>query len=219
MKKTNDFWSLFVAMLSFLVFLTITILLLTKNAGLKNFDTATTVFFSKNRVKFFDYLFVIISLLGEKKTLVVLCIILLILPNRREVGIPVTFLTLVSFAINFAIKISVMRARPEGYFLTENILGYTMPTSYSFPSGHAQTANLFYFSLTMISLKYFDKSFIRIMMSSFIILFCLLMNIARVYLGVHFLSDVIAGTSLAICILLASIFVYGKANKCSLNIY
>ena len=161
----------------------------------------------------------IISYLGETKLIAIFCLLLLLLPNRKKLGLPVAILTTASALVNLIIKVIIMRARPDGYFLTEQILGYAMPTSYSFPSGHSQTANLFYFSLSFACLKYFGHQWQKNLLTIFVVVFCTLMCFARIYLGVHFFSDVVAGICLMISIISISIFIDKKTNKCSLNIY
>lgn len=215
----TSFWNIVIIMLSFSVFVTLLILVTTNNSKLNLLDNQISNFFANNRVRFFDYIFVIISYLGQTKLIALFCAILLILPNRKKLGLPVTILTVASALINLIIKFSVMRARPEGYFLTQSTFFYTMPTSYSFPSGHSQTANLFYLSLTFFSLKYFRKNISKILLTIFVTLFCFLMSFGRIYLGVHFFSDVWAGVSLMIFILSLAFFIFRKSYNSVLNIY
>lgn len=211
---SNSLINLIVIIISTTVFLGLLILVSIKNISLQALDEQIAYFWSKNRVRFLDYLFVLISYLGQTKLIAIFCFLLLLLPNRKDVGLPVVILTAISALINLIIKVIVMRARPDGYFLAEQTLGYTMPTSYSFPSGHSQTANLFYFSLTFACLKYFKYKWQKIILTFFVITFCTLMCFARIYLGVHFFSDVVAGICLMISILSIAIFI----NKNQTNV-
>ncbi|HAJ77726.1 MAG TPA: hypothetical protein DCO89_01480 [Clostridiales bacterium] len=218
-RYLKNFWNIIIIILSAIVFSFLLILVCTKNEGLNTFDNQISIFFYNHRVRFADYLFVILSYLGETPTIAVFCIILLILPSRKKLGIPVTILTFISAALNLIIKLTVVRARPEGYFLTEPTLFYSMPTSSSFPSGHSQTANVFYLSLAFLSFKYIKKDPIKILLTIFITLFCFFMSFARIYLGVHYFSDVWAGISLMVLILSSSILVDRFSFNDSLNIY
>lgn len=217
--KSNYIWNLIIFVFSITIFFCLLILITTNNNSLQTLDKQIAFFWSKNRLRFFDYFFVIVSYLGETKLIAVFCLILLLLPNRKDVGLPIVILTSISAFINLIIKISLMRERPDGYFLTEATLGYSMPTSYSFPSGHSQTANLFYFSLIFVCLKYFNHQWQKNFLAIFSIIFCFLMCFARIYLGVHFFTDVVAGLMLMISIISISVFIDKKTNKCSLNIY
>ena len=202
-----------------IIFIILLILVCTKNSGLNTFDNEIAIFFYNHRIRVFDYIFVMLSYLGETKTIAFFCLILLILPNRKKLGLPVAILTFISAILNLVIKLAVMRARPEGYFLTQPTIFYSMPTSYSFPSGHSQTANVFYLSFTLISLKFISRESIKVFLTILITLFCFFMSLSRIYLGVHFFSDVWAGISLMILIISASMLITRLSFKSTLNIY
>ena len=217
--EMKDLSNLITAVISLTIFVCLLILVITKNTALQTIDNQIALFWSQRRIRFFDYVFVLISYLGETKLIAVFCVILLLLPNRKNVGLPVSILVAISATVNLIIKITVMRTRPEGYFLIEPTLAYAMPTGYSFPSGHSQTSNLFYFSTFFALMKYINKQWKKNILAVFVIIFCILICFARVYLCVHFFSDVVAGICLMISILSISIFLDKKTNKCSLNIY
>ena len=74
-----------------------------------------------------------------------------------------------------------------------NIAYYTTENSFSFPSGHSTSAMalvglLCYFCLTEIKNKT-----TRILLFLMGVMYILLIGISRIYLGVHFLTDVLAG--------------------------
>lgn len=72
------------------------------------------------------------------------------------------------------------RARPEPFF------GVAKPTSYSFPSGHALLSTVFYLSLAILMTR---NPVIRTAAA----LLAVLIGLSRVYLGVHYPTDVLAG--------------------------
>ena len=204
---------------SIIVFAYILILVCIKDKSILIIDKTITTFVTGNRSRFFDYLFVLLSYLGETITISIFCFILLLLPNRNKLGVPITIITALSAIINFVIKILVMRARPQGYFLPDSTLFYTMPAGYSFPSGHAQTANVFYLSLTILLLKYFKTNLANILFITFALLFCILICFARVYLGVHYFSDIMAGLSIMIFVLSLGLYLIKNTKLNNLNIY
>lgn len=81
------------------------------------------------------------------------------------------------------LKIAIMRPRP---FETGQITALVAETGYSFPSGHATIAGAF------AAYGWFTK-WVRKSWKYLLILMAIGVAISRIYLGVHYLSDVIAG--------------------------
>lgn len=82
----------------------------------------------------------------------------------------------------------------------------------SFPSYHATAVTVFFVMLMYI----FDshlKTFGRILFNTFCVLMIFLVASSRIYLGVHWLSDVLAGVFLGILISYASVKIFKKLNK------
>jgi len=90
----------------------------------------------------------------------------------------------------FLIKLIIHRPRPEDALVTVS--------GYSFPSGHA-TMSLLFFSVLLYAFKDDIKNKIlrNVFITSNIIAF-LLIGFSRIYLNVHWLSDVLAGFSLGL---------------------
>ena len=74
-----------------------------------------------------------------------------------------------------------------------------MEKSYSFPSGHSMISVLFFGSIIYLVNKYNvkHKKLITFSLSTFI----LLVGISRIYLGVHYLTDVVGGYLLGLVVL------------------
>ena len=208
-KNLVFFWFPAITLILFLI----TFFLITsKNNWIQSLDSGTALLFASDRKSFWNYFFVIVSYLGETQTILTLCLFLLLLPNKKNLGIPVTTSTFASLAISLFFKQIVKRDRPQGLFWEHNVLGYKFPTGYSFPSGHAQTAVVF-FLLTAI-LFCLDKSTnFQIVILTITTAFCALLCFARIYLGVHFFSDVFAGLMLALSIVSLSLYVILNSQK------
>ncbi len=106
------------------------------------------------------------------------------------------------FMLNYILKLIFSRARP----IDINII---TETGYSFPSGHAMISLAIYGFLAYLLWKS-DYKYKKIGVS-LLVLLIVLIGISRIYLGVHYTSDVIAGFIVSLGYLLLFIdFIYPK---------
>ena len=213
-KKQTAFL-IIICIVTFSIFTALTYLVKTNNHWLETRDSATLLKMTAERNMLYNYVFVAISYLGETKTIMLLCLFFLLLPNRKILGFPLLLITTESFLLSIIFKAIVFRPRPVGYFLEEPVLNYSFPTGPSFPSGHAQTATVFWLSLAILFATNYSSKITEDLIVANTTVFCFLMCIARVYLGVHFLSDVIAGVCLGIFIIGTNVLLYNhyKTNS------
>lgn len=101
--------------------------------------------------------------------------------------------------INVLLKQLVQRARPEGFRLVAE-------SGYSFPSGHAMVAMAFYGLLMWMVWHYERDRFVRWLSVIGFGVVIVLVGISRIYLGVHYASDVVAG----FCVGISWLGVYTK---------
>lgn len=136
---------------------------------------------------FFTSLATKISWLGSVKVMIILCVILLIIPfTRRKTAIPISLTLAFAAAVNVVLKLVFARARPD-------VLRLATETSYSFPSGHSN-ASAGLGAIVFILAVYYIKSKVALVPICILaVLFPILTGISRIYLGVHFASDVFAG--------------------------
>ena len=94
--------------------------------------------------------------------------------------------------LNVSLKAFYQRARPEA------LVDYTLPPSYSFPSGHALGSFCFFGILAWLMAANVEAERGKWMIYSTAALFVLVIGLSRIYLGVHYPSDVLAGYLVAL---------------------
>ncbi len=132
----------------------------------------------------------IASFLGSTLFLTLLgisIVITLYLNKHRRGAIIFTITTIGASLLLASLKIAFRRARPEPFFDT------ILPASYSFPSGHSLASFCFYGALAAIITVRIEKFRLKILVWLAATILILLIGISRIYLGVHYPSDVLAG--------------------------
>jgi undecaprenyl-diphosphatase len=114
-------------------------------------------------------------------------VITLYLKKHRRGAILFTLTTIGASLLLVSLKFTFRRARPEPFFDT------ILPASYSFPSGHSLASFCFYGALAAIITVRIKKLWLKTLVWLAAAIMILLIGISRVYLGVHYPSDVLAG--------------------------
>lgn len=96
-----------------------------------------------------------------------------------------------STLLNLALKLSFHRTRPVPFF---DILA---PDSFSFPSGHALASLCFYSTIAALISARSNSRTVRSIVWTLTALLITLVGVSRIYLGVHYPSDVVAGYAAA----------------------
>ena len=66
-------------------------------------------------------------------------------------------------------------------------------SSFSFPSGHAMASMAFYGLIMYYIYKYVKNKTVKNVICTILSILIFLVGVSRIYLGVHYVSDVIAG--------------------------
>ncbi len=144
-----------------------------------------------------------VTLLGSPQVLFslfgVISIVFLIARWRRAAAW-LALGTIGSVVLDTTLKVLFHRARPEPFFSP-------MPNSYSFPSGHALSSFCFYGILAALLDARIKNAWVRWSIWAAAALLVLLIGLSRIYLGVHFPTDVIAGYCAAAVWVSALLFV------------
>ena len=118
--------------------------------------------------------------------LIILTITLFILIKNKKIGLSIILNLIVITGLNQILKYILQRPRPTEYRLIEE-------TGFSFPSGHSMVSMAFYGYLIYLIYKYVKNKYLKwISIVLLSILICSI-GISRIYLGVHYTSDVLGG--------------------------
>ncbi|HEY0171701.1 MAG TPA: phosphatase PAP2 family protein [Pyrinomonadaceae bacterium] len=120
------------------------------------------------------------------------CVVLAFVLTRRGREAVTLLLTMAGASLlNFTLKLLSGRERPEPFF------GTPLPESYSFPSGHALLSFCFYGLMAALITARIEGTGRRASVWAAAVLLVALIGLSRVYLGVHYPSDVAAGYAAA----------------------
>lgn len=127
------------------------------------------------------------------------------LGHRKELLLLVT-VVVGSAALNRLLKLIFQRERPNIYRLVEE-------TGYSFPSGHSTAAFALYGVLIYLLWRHVTIGWCRLLMVLIGVVMTLGIGISRIYLGVHYPSDVIGGYLVSAALLGIAIEVFEQRAK------
>lgn len=133
----------------------------------------------------------------------VVAIFLAIIIKNKKIAISILANLVIITGLNQLLKRILQRARPTEYRIIQE-------TGYSFPSGHSMISMAFYGYLIYLIYKHVKNKYIKwISISLLSILICLI-GISRIYLGVHYTSDVLGGFLISISYLVIYISAVNK---------
>lgn len=139
---------------------------------------------------------------------IVLVGLYLLYKKDKIIAVGIALIGIVGYVITYALKNWFQRARPS------NQLGRTLH-NFSFPSGHSVSAFIFYGLLIIIVWKENISKVYKYFLSTVLISFALLIDLSRVYLRVHYASDVVAGFCIGFMWLTISIWILNKITESS----
>lgn len=145
--------------------------------------------------------------LTDTVSVVAYCVVLLILPSRKQYGVPLTISALAGVAVYKPLKHIALRARPD------KALHLVEQGGYSFPSGHSVTSVLFYGLAIYLLQKHCKNEKLRKIMTAvcgFLIVFT---GPSRIYVGVHWPTDVMTGWCVGGCVLILAILILEKSER------
>lgn len=148
-----------------------------------------------------------ITHLGGATFLIGLTILLMIFIKDKGIKLLIPLNLIIIFVLNQAMKLIVQRPRPAEFAIINE-------TGYSFPSGHSMVSMAYYGFLIWLVYRYMQNRGLKTLLILIFTVLIPLVGISRIYLGVHYASDVLAG----FCISLVYLILFIKvANRWTLK--
>jgi undecaprenyl-diphosphatase len=164
------------------------ILLLVLSGASDGFDHAVQQFAVGMRCGPLNAFMAKFTLLGNWQTIVFFCIILLIIkPTRIKFGIPLTVGAIFVTMLNKIIKTIVARPRPD------DVIHLVEAHGYSFSSGHAITSMFFFGMAIWLVRRYVENRALKNFLTVILLIPAIGIGLSRIYCGVHYPTDVLAG--------------------------
>ena len=140
---------------------------------------------------------------GSATCLIPLTLILFIIIKNRKTGLLIGTNLVIITILNQTLKFLLQRPRPTEFRIINE-------TGYSFPSGHSMISMAFYGFLIYLIYKNVHNKYLKYTLIIDLFILIISIGLSRIYLGVHYTSDVCAGFLLSIAYL---IFYCNVADK------
>ncbi len=180
--KTKQYIFMGSALLSLCLF--VAMLFMVKFGYQFQMDKLNTYFYN-HQSKFATNFFKFFTFFGEWWVLLLVGGLFTIYAKDKRIGTTCMTGTVVAVLLNLIFKFLVQRARPTTMLVSE--------VGYSFPSAHAMVSLAFYGLLIYFANRKFDNLACKIILTIVLSLIIALVGVSRIYLNVHYASDVLAG--------------------------
>lgn len=157
-------------------------------------------------------IFKVITNFGGAYFLIATTTFLFIFIKNKKIAFSIPINLAIITILNLLLKNIVERPRPVGYRLIDEI-------GYSFPSGHSMISSAFYGLIIYFIWKNVKNKKLKYILCTLLSILIVLIGISRIYLGVHYASDVLGGFIISIAYLIIfttcinNIFLEGKKNE------
>ena len=199
-KKNRIRWIIFG--LCLILFITIMIFVIIKND--LYIDKYGYNLISKLKNENMTNIIKIITNIGGTIIIAVVTMLSLFIFRNKKINTCIILNLLGIFILNnLLIKNIIARDRPTGINIIEE-------NGYSFPSGHAAISTVVYGYLIYLIYNYVSNKKLKYVLISILSIIILVVGLTRIYLGVHYTSDVLGGYLLGISYLI--MFTYVTRN-------
>ncbi|MGN0658257.1 MAG: phosphatase PAP2 family protein [Emergencia sp.] len=169
------------------------------------FDDCVRHWIYARRTPLLNGFFTAVTYLGNWQTITLLAVVLLAVPgSRKKIGLPFAVTSIASTLLYKLVKSAFQRPRPE---LAVRLIEQG---GWSFPSGHSMNCIVCYGMLIYLIRRYCPNRRLADFLTAALSLLIFLIGFSRIYVGVHFPTDVLAGWSLGLSFLTAAVIIFEK---------
>lgn len=190
------------------IFLFIGLIFILQTNLIRNFDLQFYNFLISFKNQYLTLFMKIFTNMASMKFLIILTIGIVIILKDKILKIAFVLNLIFSSSLNHLIKNIILRERP-------NILRLIPENGYSFPSGHTMVACSFYGFIIYLIIKSDLKKTNKILAMLGLSFLILIIALSRIYLGVHYITDIFGAILLAIIYLILFISTYQRLQSCN----
>ena len=140
---------------------------------------------------------------GGAMVLSITTLLLLIIIKDKKIGVGILINLCTATGLNLILKSLLQRPRPTEFRIINE-------TGYSFPSGHSMISMAFYGFIIYLIYEKVKNKYIKWTSITLLSILIVMIGFSRIYLGVHYLSDVLAGFLFSIAYLIVYIGIINK---------
>ena len=152
----------------------------------------------KVRVEWLTVIVKVFTNLGSVLGIILLTLAMVILIKDWKLKIFAVFNVGMASIVNLMVKYIVKRPRPD-------VVALIVERGYSFPSGHSMLAMAVFGYIAYVIYKTMKNKGLKLILGFLSCLIGVLIALSRVYLGVHYFSDIVCGLVLGLAVLVVSI--------------
>jgi len=161
----------------------------------QSFDVSVIRWMGAHHSKTLDAVMVEVTALGTGTVVMMIVAVaglFLVLTQHKYSAILLLVSTFGGLVLNGILKLGFNRPRPSIFLPEVNTV------SSSFPSGHAMSAAIVYGTVAYLAARLHRRRWARVLVMTAAFIVIVLISVSRLYLGVHYPSDVVGGVAIGL---------------------
>ena len=142
---------------------------------------------------------------GGAMVLSITTLLLLIIIKDKKIGVGILINLCTATGLNLILKSLLQRPRPTEFRIINE-------TGYSFPSGHSMISMAFYGFIIYLIYEKVKNKYIKWTSITLLSILIVMIGFSRIYLGVHYCSDIVVGYSVSLIYLILYVKILKKVN-------